>query len=75
MKKLGTMILILGLIFVGMGDSFLPKPLSTLSKKTRSNLNQFLLDLTPDPDFKKPSQQREDQVKELEEQVKSNRDN
>lgn len=69
MKKLGTIIFVCGLIFIGMGDSFLPKPLSTFSYRTRTHLNKILLGFTPDPDIEKPSKQREDQVKELEERA------
>ncbi|MGB5771612.1 MAG: hypothetical protein WBM32_17345 [Crocosphaera sp.] len=73
MKTIGTIIFVFGLIFVGMGDSFLPKPLSTISRNTRTQINKILLGFTP-PDIEKPSKQRDDQVNDIEERVKGNRD-
>ncbi|ACB51469.1 hypothetical protein cce_2119 [Crocosphaera subtropica ATCC 51142] len=74
MKPLGSVLLVLGLIFVGFGDSFLPKPLSTVSKNARTHVNKIFLSFTPDTDFEKPSKQREAQVEDMEERVKGNRD-
>ncbi|MDJ0581346.1 hypothetical protein [Crocosphaera sp.] len=66
MKPIGSIILVLGLIFVAAGDSFLPKPLSTVSKNTRTYVNNIFLSFTPDTDFERPSKQREAQVDDLE---------
>ncbi|MDJ0597966.1 MAG: hypothetical protein QNJ37_03880 [Crocosphaera sp.] len=74
MKPLGSIILVLGLIFVAVGDSFLPKPLSTASKNARTQVNKVFLSFTPDTDFEKPSKQRDAQVNDMEERVKGNRD-
>ncbi|MEA5508939.1 hypothetical protein VB715_04105 [Crocosphaera sp. UHCC 0190] len=74
MKKLGTIIFVVGLIFIGMGDSFLPKPLSTISRQTRTSINQSLLGLMPNPKIRKPSEQHDAEVTEMEERVKGNRD-
>ncbi|CCQ57545.1 hypothetical protein WH8501_05560 [Crocosphaera watsonii WH 8501] len=74
MKPIGSIILVLGLIFVAVGDTFLPKPLSTASKNARTYVNNIFLSFTPDTDFEKPSKQREAQVDDLEERVKGNRD-
>lgn len=74
MKPLGSIILVLGLIFVAAGDSFLPKPLSTVSKHTRTQVNKIFLSFTPDTDFEKPSKQRDAQVDDMEERVKGNRE-
>lgn len=73
MKSFGSTILVLGLIFVAVGDSFLPKPLSTVSKNARTQVNNIFLSFTPDTDFEKPSKQRDNQVQEMEERVKGNR--
>ncbi|WP_460200087.1 hypothetical protein [Scytonema sp. NUACC21] len=40
-------ILILFLVFVGFGDSFLPKPLSSASLNTRTTLNNWMIGLFP----------------------------
>lgn len=74
MKPVGSIILVLALIFVAVGDSFLPKPLSTLSKNARTRVNNIFLSFTPDTDFEKPSKQRDAQVGDMEERVKGNRD-
>ncbi|MDJ0508202.1 MAG: hypothetical protein QNJ64_02935 [Crocosphaera sp.] len=74
MKTIATIIFVLSLIFIGVGDSFLPKPLSTISKNTRTQVNKILLSFTPDTDFEKPSKQRNRQVDDMEERVRGNRD-
>lgn len=74
MKTIATIIFVLSLIFIGIGDSFLPKPLSTISKNTRTQVNKILLSFTPDTDFEKPSKQRDQQVDDMEERVRGNRD-
>ncbi|MEB3311318.1 MAG: hypothetical protein VKJ02_13915 [Snowella sp.] len=47
LKKLLTISIIGGIIFVGIGDRFLPKPLSAYSRDTRNALNAKLLGLMP----------------------------
>ncbi|MBF2067708.1 MAG: hypothetical protein IGS39_25320 [Calothrix sp. C42_A2020_038] len=42
-----TLLLLLMLIFVGFGDSFLPKPLSTASYQTRTTINNFVIGMFP----------------------------
>lgn len=39
-------VLLLGLLFIALGD-FLPQPLSTASRTTRNNLDQFVAGLFP----------------------------
>ncbi|UXE60363.1 MAG: hypothetical protein KA717_33120 [Woronichinia naegeliana WA131] len=65
-KTLLTIGIIGGVFFVGIGDRFLPKPLSTYSRNTRNSINQKLLSLMPRPNLKRPSAEREKQVEELE---------
>lgn len=42
-----TLVFIVGLIFIGFGDSFLPKPLSTVSYQTRASINSFVIGMFP----------------------------
>ncbi len=42
-----TLFVFLMLLFVGCGDSFLPKPLSTASLQTRTTINNFLIGIFP----------------------------
>jgi hypothetical protein len=42
-----TLLFLVGLIFVGFGDSFLPKPLSTASYQARANVNNFVIGMFP----------------------------
>lgn len=42
-----TVLAMAALIFVGFGDSFLPKPLSNYSFQTRNTINQFVIGLFP----------------------------
>jgi hypothetical protein len=46
-KTAVTYLLILFLLFVALGDQFLPKPLSTASRDTRISLNNFFIGLFP----------------------------
>ncbi len=41
------LLLLVALIFVGLGDQFLPQPLSGASFKTRTALNEMLYALVP----------------------------
>jgi hypothetical protein len=42
-----TLFVFLMLLFVGCGDSFLPKPLSTTSLQTRTTINNFVIGMFP----------------------------
>jgi hypothetical protein len=58
-------------IFIGFGDKFLPKPLSTVSLQTRNSLNQTIVGLFPSWRPKtKPNQRTEDAIKRQEQQLK-----
>jgi hypothetical protein len=54
------------LIFIGFGDKFLPQPLSGASWQTRTTINQWLLGLFPNKEFKKLNEQREKEIEDLE---------
>ncbi|QIR35397.1 hypothetical protein HCG51_00630 [Tolypothrix sp. PCC 7910] len=51
-KTATTWLLLLFLIFVGFGDSFLPKPLSSASLHTRTAINKFVAGLFPNWDLR-----------------------
>lgn len=40
-----SVIIVLGLIFIGFGDAFLPEPLAQASYQTRNQINEFLTGL------------------------------
>ncbi len=42
-----TLLFLLMLIFIGFGDSFLPKPLNTASYQTRTTINNFVIGIFP----------------------------
>lgn len=42
-----ALFLLLALVFVGIGDRFLPQPLSGASFKTRTAVNQWMVGLIP----------------------------
>lgn len=42
-KNLMVVFLLLALIFIGFGDQFLPKPLSTASLQTRTTLDHWFM--------------------------------
>lgn len=58
--------IILGLLFVGIGDRVLPEPLATTSADTRANLNQFFSGLLPDWQPIDPHQRTEEAIEVLE---------
>lgn len=41
------LLLIVSLVFIGYGDSFLPQPLSTASLQTRTAINNFVIGMFP----------------------------
>jgi hypothetical protein len=63
-QKLLTVGIIGGIIFVGIGDQFLPKPLSTYSLNTRNMVNAKLITLMPKPKpkVKRLTEEREKQI-------------
>ncbi len=42
-KSTIPIVLMLGLIFIGFGDKFLPQPLSVASYRTRTTINQWMM--------------------------------
>jgi hypothetical protein len=52
-------------IFIGMGDRFLPKPLNTMSLNTRNAINQTLTGLSPKLKPQKPNAETEKAVNAL----------
>jgi hypothetical protein len=72
-KSLWKIGIILALIFITVGDRFLPQPLSTASWKTRTSINQIFLGLIPNPNWKRPSKQREESVNQFEKKADPSR--
>lgn len=67
--KLHNYVVILGVltvVFITVGDLFLPKPLNIYSQNSRLVINKYLISLFPKEQPKRPSAQREDEVKQLE---------
>lgn len=64
LKKILVVGIIGGVIFVGIGDSFLPKPLSTYSLNARNMINAKLITLIPKsrPKVKRLTEEREKQI-------------
>ncbi len=55
MKLLGLLklCLVLSVLYITLGDFFLPQPYSNNSKQTRENINEFLVGLFPEGDLTK----------------------
>ena len=63
LRKLFILPIILSaLIFVSMGDKFLPEPLSSASLNTRTSINDFLISLFPQKEFTNPYERTEDAI-------------
>lgn len=66
-KSISTIVIILALLFVSVGDRFLPKPLNTASVQTRTSLNNFMVSLFPAWKPKtKPSERTQKAIDKLE---------
>ena len=50
----------IGILFVWLGDKFLPEPLSDYSKDTRTKISESLMGIIPGNDFERPSKEREE---------------
>jgi hypothetical protein len=66
LKTLGIPIAVVGLVFVTLGDRFLPGPLNQYSWQTRTSINQFLEHSLPQFKPKNPHQGMEKAVEKLE---------
>ncbi|MGK7946532.1 MAG: hypothetical protein AB4058_18890 [Microcystaceae cyanobacterium] len=64
--KLLTILFVGGLVFIGMGDLFLPKPLSLWSEQTRGKINAVLVGAFK-LDIERPSKRREEAVEAAQE--------
>ncbi len=70
-KTLFNLGLISFLVFVTLGDRFLPKPLNDASRQTRTSINQFLIGIFPDKKFKNPYERTEKAIEEHEKGAES----
>jgi len=64
-KTLITSLLILGIIFVAVGDRFLPQPLNSASQNTRKGINEFMIGLFPQSKLRQTIQQRNQESRNL----------
>ncbi|MGB3207868.1 MAG: hypothetical protein WBB28_23030 [Crinalium sp.] len=66
-KSISTIVVILAVLFISVGDRFLPKPLNTASVQSRASLNNFLVGLFPAWKPKtKPSERTQKAIDKLE---------
>lgn len=64
-KTLVTGLLVLGVIFIGVGDRFLPQPLSNASLNTRKGIDRFMIGLFPQSKLKQTIEQRNQKSRNL----------
>jgi hypothetical protein len=65
-KSIFTIVTALFLIFVSLGDRILPKPLSDASRNTRNGINNAIIGIFPQKQFKNPNERTEKAVDQLE---------
>ncbi len=65
-KNILISLIVIAVLFIGIGDRILPQPLSDVSRNSRASINQFLIDLFPTRKPKNPYEEREKQLEELE---------
>lgn len=63
-------ILILFVVFITLGDRLLPEPMKSASRNTRTSINEFLVNLSPQWNPKNPNERTEDAIKEQEDQIR-----
>ncbi len=66
-KTVFTYLFIIFMIFVTLGDKFLPGSLGQASVNTREGINNFVKGIFPQKEFKNPNKRTEDAVDELKE--------
>jgi hypothetical protein len=74
-KSLITTVIILGMLFITLGDRVLPKPLSTVSLQARITADHFLMGLFPKKRFRNPNEGTEKAVQKLEQGGTGNQNN
>jgi hypothetical protein len=62
LKKLALPLGFIAFIFIGVGDRFLPSPLSSISLNTRTSINQLLVGLSPKLKSQNPDDKMEKAV-------------
>jgi hypothetical protein len=65
LKTLALPLLSIAVVFIGVGDRFLPKPLNTMSFNARNAINQALMGLSPKLKPQKPNAETEKAVNAL----------
>ncbi len=65
-KSLLTIIAILFLLFISIGDRILPRPLGDASRNSRTQINEFLLSLFPKKELKNPHRRTEEIIRQVE---------
>ncbi len=65
-KTLFNLGLISFLVFVTVGDRFLPKPLNDASRQTRTSINQFFINMFPETEFESRYDKLEKAIEEQE---------
>lgn len=64
-KSFLTTLVILGVLFIALGDRVLPKPLSTASLQARTIADNYLMGLFPKKRFRNPNEGTEKAVQKL----------
>jgi len=68
-KNITPILIVLTLIFIAVGDRFLPKPLSTASFQTRTSVNNFLVGLFPTRRPRNPNERTEKALEQQEQEA------
>jgi hypothetical protein len=63
-KTLSFLAVILGFAFIAWGDRILPEPMKTVSFRTRTTIERFLLGMTPDWNPENPNERTEKAIEE-----------
>ena len=66
LKAITPIALIIGIVFVGCGDQFLPEPLKGASISSRQSINQVFINLFPSREGKNNYQRTEEAIDNLE---------
>ena len=61
--------MLLGMLFIGIGDRISPEPLSSYSQNTRENINSYLVALFPQREFENTNQLNQEKLQKIEQKM------
>lgn len=71
-RNFGKVIVPLVLLYIAVGDLFLPENIGIYSRKTRETVNSYLVSLFPDKEIESPYGKTEEAIEQMEQKKRGN---